>query len=38
MGIIVKRKCPTQAWAYLHFVNVPTFRYIRTIISPKIAK
>ena len=35
MGISVKLKCPTRAWAYLDFVNLPTFRDIRTIILPK---
>ena len=38
MGSNVKLKCPTQAWAYLHFINIPTFSNIRTIISLKIAK
>ena len=38
MGNSVKLMCPTRAWPYLHFVNLPTFRDIRTIISPKIAK
>ena len=32
MGNSVKLMCPTRAWAYLHFVNLPTFRYIRTIM------
>ena len=26
MGISVKLICPTRAWAYLHFVNIPTFK------------
>ena len=35
MGISVKLKCHTRAWAYLYFVNRPTFRDITRIISPK---
>ena len=38
MGISVKLKCPTRAWAYFAFRKSSTFRDIRTIISPKIAK
>ena len=29
MGISMKLNYPTRAWAYLHFVNLPTFRDIR---------
>ena len=32
MCISVKLKCHTRAWAYLHFVNISTFKDIRTII------
>ena len=30
IGISVKLKCPIRAWAYLHFVNLPTLRDLRT--------